>query len=95
MKKKLLSATISLFLTNIFFANRTHAQVNAATYEGTDGDLSKPAVVNNTFIGTIGRNPSVIDAPLPTDWWSVINIRHRNGGADGPLWGTQIAIGMT
>lgn len=86
---------LSLILTFLFVSNLSFAQVNAVTLEGDAASFNDSATTSRHFLGTIGRTPNPHYSPLPTDWWSVINIRHRNGSADGPLWGTQIATGLT
>jgi hypothetical protein len=85
----------------LFVSLQTYAQVSetevtkAGTYSGDEGDFNTPGLMGRSFLGTLGKSPIVLNAPLQTDWWSMINIRHRNGGGDGNIWGAQIAIGMS
>lgn len=66
----------------------------AGTFSGDEGDFNTAGLISRSFVGTLGKSAGVLNAPLITDWWSVVNIRHRNGGGDGNIWGTQIAAGM-
>lgn len=85
----------------LFVGLQTYGQVSeaevtkAGTYSGDDGDFNTAGLIGRSFLGTFGRSAGVFNAPLITDWWSVINVRHRNGGGDGNIWGSQIAIGMS
>jgi hypothetical protein len=82
---------LAIFSTSSF--GQTYVQ--GITPDDPNIDFNDSATVNRHFLGTIGRTPYPFNSPLPTDWWSVVNIRHRNGSLDGHLWGTQIAVGMT
>lgn len=85
----------------LFVGLQAHGQVSeaevtkAGTYSDVEGDFNTPGLIGRSFLGTLGRGAGVLNAPLITDWWNVINIRHRNGGGDGDIWGSQIAIGMS
>lgn len=90
-----------LALFSVFFNQSAYGQLDTLTRAGAlhlsnDGDFNSAALIRRSFVGTIGRDPAVLNAPLPNvSWWNGISIRHRNGIDDGNLWGGQITFGMT
>lgn len=94
--KKACFAIGALFVGLQAYGQVTEAEVTkAGTYSDSEGDFNTAGLMSRSFLGTLGRSAGVFNAPLTTDWWSVINVRHRNGGGDGNIWGSQIAIGMS
>lgn len=94
--KKVYFAIGALFVGLQAYGQVSESEVTkAGTYSDSEGDFNTAGLMSRSFLGTLGRSAGVFNAPLTTDWWSVINVRHRNGGGDGNIWGSQIAIGMS
>ena len=74
----------------------TFAQVNTGTYENALADFNSPELIAQSFMGTLGTNGPVPNAPSSSvSYWNTINIRHRNGSGDGNIYGAQIAVGLS
>lgn len=92
---------IIMTISGLLLNQSAHCQLDTLTragalHLGSDGDFNGAALIRRSFVGTIGRDPAVLNAPLANvSWWNGINIRHRNGIDDGDLWGGQITFGMT
>ncbi|RPE12895.1 hypothetical protein EGT74_04950 [Chitinophaga lutea] len=82
---------------NTVHGQLTEAQVTkaGAYHDVASGDFNSSALTARSFVGSVGFDPYVPNAPLNSMWWNVINIRHRNGEGDGNNWGGQITFGMT
>jgi hypothetical protein len=92
MTRKLPYALLALLAGSI----PTFAQVNTGTYENALADFNSPQLIAQSFMGTLGTNGPVPNAPSSAvSYWNTINIRHRNGSGDGNVYGAQFAVGLS
>lgn len=87
------------------FSRRTAAQtlndigalsVSSSNYTRSNAAAESAGDFNTqTVHSNVGSINAITNTPFGSGWYNFLNIRHRGGAADGNLYGTQIAVGMT